>query len=72
VTWGVKIKPKLKIPVHIHTRMTLLELYFHPDPPHVFKNLRDILTNGYQITIPDYFSTKFKLPSATVSISENY
>jgi hypothetical protein len=26
-------------------------LYFHPDPPHIFKNLRDILTNGYEMLV---------------------
>jgi hypothetical protein len=45
------------------------KLYFHPDPPHIFKNLRGHLTNGQQIIIPESFVEAYCLPTNVVDIS---
>ncbi|KAJ3659496.1 hypothetical protein Zmor_011182 [Zophobas morio] len=44
------------------------KLYVSPDPPHIFKNLRDHLTNGSVIKIPNEIVAIHQLHSDEVSI----
>ncbi|KAG0417408.1 hypothetical protein HPB47_005650 [Ixodes persulcatus] len=45
------------------------QLFFMADTPHILKNLRNHLTKGHTILIPDEYVHKYHLPTREVSIS---
>jgi hypothetical protein len=59
---------KLKIIVHIHMTFQEIYIFIQIRHIHIFKNLRDILTNGYEISIPKVMLTNLSLRNASVSI----